>query len=209
MERYQFFSSGHRGKVDRPHKDDIYLQIIPGGMSMSEDGVLIVAKLMEIAARTAPKAKGEDFIETVIIQGEEKDSIGREMIRIGEEEDSKGFVRDGKNVIDSDMLVIIGLLKHPGLGTDCAACGFDSCAEFASAESKKVFEGPSCTHRVADLGIAVGSAVKTASIHNVDNRIMYRAGIAAKSLGMIESRVAYGIPLAATGKNIFFDRRTT
>jgi len=60
---------------------------------------------------------------------------------------------------------------------------------------------------LVDLGIAVGSAVKTASFHNVDNRIMYRAGIAAKSLGMIESNIAYGIPLSATGKNIFFDRK--
>ena len=34
------------------------------------------------------------------------------------------------------------------------------------------FRGPGCVIKMADLGIAVGSAVKTASIHNVDNRVM-------------------------------------
>lgn len=60
---------------------------------------------------------------------------------------------------------------------------------------------------MTDLGIAVGSAVKTASIHNVDNRVMYTAGVGALSLGWMEGcGVAYGIPLRASGKNIFFDR---
>jgi len=60
--------------------------------------------------------------------------------------------------------------------------------------------------RLLDLGIALGSAVKTAQIHNVDNRIMYRAGAAAKRLGMMKSNVIMGIPLSVSGKNIYFDR---
>jgi uncharacterized ferredoxin-like protein len=61
---------------------------------------------------------------------------------------------------------------------------------------------------MTDLGIALGSAVKTASIHNVDNRVMYSAGVTALSLGLLEEcTVAYGIPLKASGKNIFFDRK--
>lgn len=174
---------------------------------MSEDPIMTVARLMELAARTAPKGKGEDFIEVRITEGEEKNAVGREMMRIGEEQNSLGFRRDGQNVIDAKLLLLIGLLEHPGLGTDCRACGYESCGEFESASEKDIFEGPNCAHRLVDLGIAVGSAVKTASFHNVDNRIMYRAGIAAKSLGMIESNIAYGIPLSATGKNIFFDRK--
>jgi uncharacterized ferredoxin-like protein len=60
---------------------------------------------------------------------------------------------------------------------------------------------------MADLGIAVGSAVKTASLLNLDNRVMYTAGVAARSLGWVgECSVAYGIPVSVTGKNIFFDR---
>lgn len=70
------------------------------------------------------------------------------------------------------------------------------------------FSGPNCAIRITDLGIAVGSAVKTAQIHNVDNRIMYSGGVAALDLGLLEKEctVAYAIPLSATGKNIFFDR---
>ncbi|MFY9415198.1 MAG: ferredoxin domain-containing protein, partial [Tepidanaerobacteraceae bacterium] len=60
--------------------------------------------------------------------------------------------------------------------------------------------------RLVDLGIAVGSAVKTASMLNVDNRIMYRIGVVARKMKLIEGDVVLGIPLSATGKNIFFDR---
>jgi uncharacterized ferredoxin-like protein len=58
------------------------------------------------------------------------------------------------------------------------------------------------------LGIALGSAVKTASYLNVDNRVMYRAGTAAKRLGYLAgSSVVMGIPISASGKSIYFDRR--
>ncbi len=61
---------------------------------------------------------------------------------------------------------------------------------------------------MADLGIAVGSAAKTAQIHNADNRILFTAGVAALSLHLLpDCTCAYGIPLSVTGKNIFFDRR--
>jgi uncharacterized ferredoxin-like protein len=56
-----------------------------------------------------------------------------------------------------------------------------------------------------DLGIAVGSAAKTASMHNVDNRVMYSAGVAAMKLGrMKKCSVVYGIPLKASGRNVYF-----
>lgn len=75
------------------------------------------------------------------------------------------------------------------------------------SDKDKDYCGPNCVIRMADLGIALGSAVKTASIHNVDNRIMYTAGVGALSLGWMEGcNVAYGIPLRASCKNIYFDR---
>jgi uncharacterized ferredoxin-like protein len=68
------------------------------------------------------------------------------------------------------------------------------------------YTGPNCVLKISDLGIAVGSAVKTASIHNVDNRIMFSAGVVALKLGRLKGcSVAYGIPLKASGKSIFFD----
>jgi uncharacterized ferredoxin-like protein len=78
----------------------------------------------------------------------------------------------------------------------------------AEPPEKTFFAGPNCAVRMADLGIALGSAVKTASIHNVDNRIMYSVGVTALALGMLgDCTVAYGIPLRASGKNIYFDRK--
>ena len=60
---------------------------------------------------------------------------------------------------------------------------------------------------VLDLGIALGSAVKTASMLNVDNRIMYTVGAAAKRLNLMDADIIIGVPLSVSGKNIFFDRR--
>ena len=57
-----------------------------------------------------------------------------------------------------------------------------------------------------DLGIALGSAVKTAADLNIDNRMMYTIGSAAKALGLLDADVIIGIPLSVSGKNIFFDR---
>jgi len=49
--------------------------------------------------------------------------------------------------------------------------------------------------------------VKTAQLHNVDNRIMYRVGVAARNLGLMpESLVVMGIPLGVSAKSIYFDR---
>ncbi len=50
------------------------------------------------------------------------------------------------------------------------------------------------------MGIAVGSAVKVASMHNIDNRIMYRVGVLAKKTGLIDADIVIGIPLSASGK---------
>jgi len=174
---------------------------------MSEDAVSIVAKLMELSARTAPKALGKDFIEVKILIDDQKNALGREMFKVSEERTNPGFKRDGQNVLDSTVVILIGLLEHPGLGIDCRACGFESCKAMETTKTQGDFLGPNCAHRLTDLGIAVGSAVKTASMHNVDNRVMERAGLAARRLGMIKSKIAYGIPLSVTGKSIFFDRK--
>jgi Uncharacterized protein containing a ferredoxin domain len=56
------------------------------------------------------------------------------------------------------------------------------------------------------MGIAIGSAVKTASLLNVDNRVMYWVGVVARQMGLIDADVVMGIPLSATGKSIYFDR---
>jgi uncharacterized ferredoxin-like protein len=104
-------------------------------------------------------------------------------------------------------VVLVGIKKASVLGLDCGACGFPGCKQLKQADRCEVeFVGPQCAFRLLDLGIALGSAVKTAGILNVDNRIMYRAGVAAREMGLVDWDVVMGIPLSASGKSIYFDR---
>jgi uncharacterized ferredoxin-like protein len=164
----------------------------------------IVAELMAISARTAPKAVGQDFLAIEIVEGEELRRLGEEMIAYGERTGKRNFDRDGKNVLHSEAVVLIGLKDARVVGLNCAACGNPTCIEPNTVERE--FRGPQCAMRLLDMGIAIGSAVKTASLLNVDNRVMYRVGTVARQLGLIDADVVMGIPLSATGKSIYFDR---
>lgn len=161
---------------------------------------------MAVSARTAPKAVGEDFIEVMLLSDSDRIAVGKDMILVGRERGIQGFERDGQNVLDSDAVLVVGLLPHKGVGLNCGACGYASCEEFDSKALSGDFEGPNCAIRLLDLGIALGSAAKTASDLNVDNRIMYRVGVSARRLKLGGSRICHGIPLSATGKSPFFDR---
>lgn len=172
-----------------------------------KDTVRMVADLMEIAARTAPKAVGKDFIEIRVLSDHERIAVGEEMMSMSMDPTRPNFDRDGQNVLDSDAMVLVGLLPHKGAGLNCGACGFPTCAEMEGHPFSGDFVGGNCAIRLLDLGIAMGSAVKIASELNVDNRIMYRVGVAAMRLGLSKAQIVHGIPLSATGKNIFFDRR--
>jgi uncharacterized ferredoxin-like protein len=171
-----------------------------------KDTVKLVGELMAVAARTAPKAAGQDFIEIKLLSDSEKTALGADMIQIGKERGIWGFERDGQNVLDADAVLILGLLSHKGAGLDCGACGYASCDEFNSRSHSGDFDGPNCAIRLLDLGIALGSAAKLGADLNVDNRVMYRIGVAARRIGLVKSRVVHGIPLSASGKSIFFDR---
>ncbi len=171
-----------------------------------KDTVRMVGELMAVAARTAPKAVGKDFIEVIVLSDSERTALGDDMVLVGKERGIQGFERDGQNVLDSDAVLLVGLLPHKGVGLNCGACGYASCEEFNSKVHSGDFEGPNCAIRLLDLGIALGSAAKIASELNVDSRVMYRVGVSAKRLKMSSSRICHGIPLSATGKSIFFDR---
>jgi len=54
--------------------------------------------------------------------------------------------------------------------------------------------------------IALGSAAKTAGLLNIDNRIMYTIGAAARKLKLLDADVVIGFPLSVTGKSPYFDR---
>lgn len=169
---------------------------------------------MLTAARTAPKAGGVDDILTALVWGEDKERLAAEMEKIGEERGNREmFFGNAENIRASECIVLIGVrgTRRYHRDLDCGACGYATCEEFEKADKKdrNTFRGPQCHLKVLDLGIALGSAVKMASILNVDNRIMYSVGAAARRLNILaEADAVEGIPLSATGKSIFFDRRT-
>ncbi len=173
-----------------------------------DNSILQVASMMELAARTAPKARGEDFVEILVLGRDKLEELARGMEKFGLERGRKNFDRDAQNVRNSSAVVLIGLKDATTTGLNCGACGFSTCKQMESSKPiDEDFKGPICSYRLLDLGIALGSAVKTAQILNVDNRIMYRIGVVARWLKIVKWDYLMGIPLSATGKNIYFDRR--
>jgi len=182
---------------------------IIGGKDAEEEAVMEAARLMLAAARTAPKTAGVDDIMTVIVHGKEKDAIADRMEEIAEERKIEGFKRDAKNIRESYAVVLIAVRGNRSVGLDCGSCGYKRCQEFDRASKKKGnhFIGPTCVFKALDLGIALGSAAKTASMLDIDNRIMYRIGTAAAKLKLLpQATIIMGIPISARGKNIYFDR---
>lgn len=166
-----------------------------------------VAELMEISAITAPKAVGQNFVVTKTIHGDEIARLAADMRSFGEETGKKNFDRDGDNVAQSEAVVLVGLKDADPPGIDCGACGMPVCLKINSGEQNAEFLGPQCAVRLLDMGIAIGSAVKTAQMMNVDNRVMYRIGVSARRMGLIDADFVMGIPLSVTGKSPYFDRK--
>lgn len=163
--------------------------------------ILETAHKMCAAARTAPKARGVDLIHTCVITGDDIVRVADEMERLGKEHDVAIFLRDSENVRVSEAVVAIGTLYSQRGMKFCQYCGFANCAETAKA-------GAICAYDTVDLGIAIGSALSVAADSRIDNRVMYTAGKAILSLGLMdpEVKIAFGTPLSATGKSPYFDR---
>lgn len=173
-----------------------------------QETLKMVADLMALSARTAPKATGKDFIELRVIQGEELERLADAMAEYAEEKNIPGFKRDGENVRNSGAVLLVALKDAQMAGLNCGACGVPKCELLPpKMQEGPEFAGPICAWRLVDLGIALGSAAKTAGILNADNRIMYRPGVLARKLGLIEGEIVAAIPLSATGKSIYFDRK--
>ena len=87
----------------------------------------IVADLMALAARTAPKSVGKDFVVIRIIEGNDVRVSAEKMLEFGQQTGKVNFDRDGKNVAASDVVVLIGIKDAQPLGLNCGACGVDIC----------------------------------------------------------------------------------
>ena len=162
-----------------------------------------IAEKMLIAARTAPKGRGEDNTVCAIVDGIDIQKISDTMKEMGKSLDHPGFIRDAENILNAEVLLLFGTkIKNLGLRI-CGLCGFKDCAE------KNEHPTIPCAFNTGDLGIAMGSAVSVAMDHRVDNRIMYSVGLAVIELGLLgnDVKIVYGVPLSATPKNPFFDRK--
>jgi len=174
------------------------LTLNPEAESLAE-----VARLMCLAARTAPKACGIDQIVTAIVSDpQDLAALADELERLATELDAPFFARDAQNLRRTTVCVLVGTRLDRRHVPGCDLCGFAGCEASEAA-------GARCALAVGDLGIALGSAAAAAADCRADNRIMYTIGLAAVKLGLLpdEVRIAHALPLSARGKNIYFDRK--
>ncbi|NQT51131.1 ferredoxin [bacterium] len=173
-------------------------------LAPEEKALEAVAELMCLAARTAPKARGLDNLVIRIVRGDEKARVTARMREVGTTVDGAGFfARDADNCDGAPLVVLVGTRVGPVGVPHCGFCGFGDCEGCATA-------GGLCNYNAGDLGIALGSAAAVAAAHHADNRMMFSFGKAAIELGGIlpaDVKIAIGMPLSATGKNPFFDRK--
>jgi len=170
--------------------------------ALNEKALESVAEKMCIAARTAPKAKGIDNISIAIAKGDTIINLSSKMTEIGDRAGAQFFKRDAECIKLAKIVVLLGTKISSTNVKGCNFCGYEGCGE------REENEPAICAFNAGDLGIAIGSAISIATDNRVDNRLMYTVGKAAIELGILEdSKIAYGIPLTATSKNPFFDRK--
>lgn len=176
--------------------------MIINSVESERTAVLNTAAGMACAARTAPKTRGVDRLNTLILADSDVFKLAKHMENIGEETGQAFFIRDAKILKACIGVVLIAVDDRPsGLGEICGYCGRPNC----EAATK---EGGHCALASVDLGIAVGSAVSLAADNRVDNRVLFSAGRAAKDLGFFGNKYnqIIAIALACEGKNPLFDR---
>ena len=161
--------------------------------------VLNVARQMMTAARTAPKGKGVDIIEVALVTDEDIKKLSEQLISLSDEKGMKFFLRDADNILSAECVLLIGT-RELAQGLNCGHCGFPTCAERST--------GVPCVINSVDVGIAIGSACATAADHRVDTRVMFSAGLAAQRLDILKGcKQVFAIPVSASSKNPFFDRK--
>jgi uncharacterized ferredoxin-like protein len=170
--------------------------------TLRTDTVRQVAKLMAAAAITAPTSGGQLFlqgkhlfIETVIADDDDTLTQLAGWLRArGKERREAMWFRDAEVAEAIDAVLFVGLADWYPPNYDCGACGYATCAEFLHAtkalrddSAELEFAGRTCNLRDIDLGIAVGSAAKTAALHSIDCRCQTRIATAARKLGAIRA----------------------
>ena len=166
---------------------------------LRNEHVIECAKQMMTAARTAPKAKGVDIIEVMLVTGDDIIALSDALHKMGEEMGRGGLMRDADNLHSAEAVVLIGS-REEAMCLNCGYCGFPTCSERT--------QGVPCAMNTIDVGIAVGSACATAADLRLDTRVMYSVGYAALKLDWMPGcNYIIGIPVSASSKNPFFDRK--
>lgn len=167
--------------------------------AMEQAGVSMLAR-----AKTAPKAKGVDHLEYILLEEEDFPALIEEMKRQAIEHDIPFFIRDANNLEKSQMLLLIGCIDEPRNVPNCGFCGYADCSENRKNRGR-------CVYPSIDLGLALGSALSLGQSLGVDSRIMMSIGKACMNLGIFEKDVVSVIaaPLSINKKNIYFDRATS
>ncbi len=160
--------------------------------------VLDAVRTMMTAARTAPKGRGVDIIECIMVEGDDIKTLSAAMLEMHRRTGRPVYERDAANILKAEAVVLIGT-RHAPLGLNCGHCGYPTCAA-------KPDEVP-CAINAVDVGIAIGSAVSQAADLRLDTRVMFSVGRGAMLLDwMPDCRLVFGIPVSASSKNPFFDR---
>lgn len=186
-------------RKDNENKLQIHTIMVLNERDMRHEHVIECAKQMMTAARTAPKAKGVDIIEVMMITDDDIVALSNALHQIGENLGRGGLMRDAGNLLEADAVVLIAS-REEAMCLNCGYCGFPTCGDRPA--------GVPCAMNTIDVGIAVGSAVATAADLRLDTRVMYSAGYAALKLGWMPGcNYIIGIPVSASSKNPFFDRK--
>jgi len=175
-------------------------------LSMMKEETDIITKLMAIAAKNSPKALDESFLDISVLDEAEKEMLVEEMYQLADERKDETFTEKGEEVEQSDGIILVGLDKHPGIGINCKACGYETCEDMEKADPRKdIFEGPNCIYRLIDVGNALGYALQNASKNDVDGKIIVKGGLAAKNLGLSTSKICLALSIKLKSDRGLFD----
>ena len=125
-----------------------------------------VAALMAAAAKTAPKSCGADTLETVVLDGADKEDLADIMCELARETGMDFYRRDAENVRRSQCVVVIGAIASYMSTAHCGLCGMGNCGNAMRNNATCAFSG-------INLGIALGSAVGIAAAHHNGVEITY------------------------------------
>ncbi len=158
------------------------------------------AHRMMVAARTAPKGKGIDIIEIMLVEAREDiHTLAEAMRRKSAEVGMKFLLRDADNIEQGEAVLLIGT-RSQAQGLKCGYCGYPTC------EGRP--ESVPCAINSIDLGIAIGSACSMAADMRLDTRVMFSVGWTALDLGWLgDCTQVIAIAIDAASKNNFFDRK--